>query len=565
MFASAVLEIQALVEIAAFAIVVALIARDPMERFIRPLERFASSVARRRLLCCIAIASLVLLTRVALLSIWSIPRPQIHDEFAYLFGGETLALGRLTNPVPKRWQFFEAPHILVTPSFQGRYPPGQAVALAAGKAMLGHPWFGVLLSCATMSGAICWMLQGWMPARWALLGGLLSLVRLAVCSYWMNSYWGGAVAAIGGCLVMGAYPRIVRQKRFHCAWAMAAGLIILANTRPLEGAISSLPVGVALLYWFFSGRSAAPLRMRLVGVGAPIVLCLAIGAVFTGYYNYRVTGHALGMPHREFARQYAHVPMLLTGSVDDRKVVYAKTDMEYQFAVWEPATVKRTQVHYLETRWYYLAVGDRETLGILLAIPLAMIPLTLRDARIRVMMVCLLMMLLVMLVDGSGSLHYTGPQMGSLFGLLVQCIRHLRAASTVRRRSTGRFLSRVLPIASIICFVAFGVSRGRETGWTETRTPIQHRPEMEATLAAESQGKAIVFVQYRFNPAVIFPFEDWNYNSPDLDGTPVLWVHDMGRAENQKLLQEYPGRAAWNCFIDYSNGPITQPPEISPF
>ena len=178
-----------------------------------------------------------------------------------------------------------------------------------------------------------------MDARaWALLGGLLSLARLSIYSYWMNSYWGGAVAAIGGCLVMGAYPRIVRRGRFGYAWAMGLGLLILANTRPLEGAVTSLPIGVALLHWIWKGQKG-DLRGRIVRVACPLGFCIAVTVAFTGYYNHRVTGNSLRLPHAEFARQYAHVPMLLGGKLDDRKVAYFNSDMEYQYAVWERAAV----------------------------------------------------------------------------------------------------------------------------------------------------------------------------------------------------------------------------------
>ena len=68
--------------------------------------------------------------------------PGVHDEFSYLLGASTFAQGRLSNPTPALPEFFEAPHVLVEPTYNSKYPPAQAVMLAIGYRIFGHPDLG---------------------------------------------------------------------------------------------------------------------------------------------------------------------------------------------------------------------------------------------------------------------------------------------------------------------------------------------------------------------------------------------------------------------------------------
>jgi hypothetical protein len=64
----------------------------------------------------------------------------------------------------------------------------------------------------------------------------MAIAQWAIVGYWINSYWGGAVAAAAGAVVVGAVPRLARKPSSGVAAAAAFAVLVLANSRPYQGA-----------------------------------------------------------------------------------------------------------------------------------------------------------------------------------------------------------------------------------------------------------------------------------------------------------------------------------------
>ncbi len=252
----------------------------------------------------ILLAGLIpLVGRALLLPVLGIPKPAIQDEFAYLLGADTFASGRLTNPTPALAEHFETLQEIVHPTYASKYPPFSSMLMAIGQKLSGEPWIGVWLSMGLLCATLCWALEGWLPLRWAIVGTLVAILRIGIVSYWTETYWGGSCAAMGGALVIGAVPRLIRRARAGNALALAAGLAILANTRPYEGLLLAA-VCIGYMLWAMS-RRGIEFRRLVRSVVLPMTLLLIPVFAWMGYYNYRVTGHALEMPYMAHDKQYA--------------------------------------------------------------------------------------------------------------------------------------------------------------------------------------------------------------------------------------------------------------------
>src|SRR5579862_1473537 len=202
-----------LVEVVLSIVVVigSLVVPDFGAAWVSRAEAVFRGVAERKTFAVWFVAFIAIMVRMALLPILPLPTPKIDDEQSYLLLADTLLHGRLTNPTHPMWQHFDTIEVNMIPTYASVYPPVQGMFLAVGKLLSGSAFFGVMLGVAIMCGAICWMLQAWMGPRWALLGGLLAIMRFGTFSYWADSYMGGAPAAIGGALLLGAFARIKQE------------------------------------------------------------------------------------------------------------------------------------------------------------------------------------------------------------------------------------------------------------------------------------------------------------------------------------------------------------------
>jgi len=541
-----------------------------------------------------------------------VPRPRIHDEYSYLLAADTFARGRLTNPSPALPTFFEAEHILVVPSYQSKYPPGQGLVLAIGVVLFGHPIWGVWLSCGLFAGSLCWMLQAWTSRTWALVLTTFSALTLGTATYWAQSYWGGMVAAAGAALVFGAIRRLDRAPRVGVSVLLALGLLLLANTRPFEGALAAIP---AIAYWVRRiARSGSELKSRFLTGVLPAVVVLSVGIGMMGVYNHAVTGSAFLFPYSLHLQQYLHHGVFLFGDTHeptrqavDRIAQFFRersasslqgTELASQAAanlimrlplavstafgfsllataaesfrsifIWSlllPQVWGRHSTRVL--RLAFIAVSSIELLVwfrdpgylILLAPALGLGLLTVLHAVavpgewMRRSLLAIVGTLAVQSLVAWWYPHYTAP----LLPLVVAMVgAELRRASRRRGVSLRRHIWKLMAVGVAAQLLALGVARLGHANQPSAQADQYPNREAVARHLEAIGGQHLVMVSY----ASDYPLDsEWVFNGADLSGSPVLFAHRLGEDKNAELFRIMPSRYVWHLDVSSRGGQLSR-------
>lgn len=482
--------------------------------------------------------------------------PRVHDEFSYLLAADTFAHGRLTNPTHPMWKHFETMHVLMQPTMQSKYPPAQGLFLAVGQVLTGRAIAGVWVSFALACVALYWCLRPWTPRRWAFFGGLLPCFRFGTglyfddnhWTYWASSYWGGAVALLGGCLALGAALRLLQDKAGRKgSLLLGLGLSILAASRPWEGLALAAPI-LLLLAWRLGKDSGLPALGRLLGPALALT-ALSIGAL--GYYNWRVTGSPATMPYQAYMRQYDVTPVLRFQPFRPEPVYGNEPMRRYHLGF---------QVEMAEMQLNGLGVGLEDVRALsafLLGRPLAGAALLgvlfWRDRRL------LLVVGLLVIAAASHALtlvhpywpHYFAPHVPLVILLVLRGLRFLNMRKVLGLRP-GAYLTSAIVIATVgalLCSAALIAPREEWDAYSARRKAIVSR-------LLEQPGDDLILVRY--GPRH-FVHNEWVYNLSDIDGQPVVWARELGPDQDADLLEYFDSRRVWLLEAD------ARPPRVSPY
>lgn len=511
----------------------------------RRIEPYAARLAHRTAWCMLLAGLLPVALRLALLPLFPVPTPYTADDFSYLLLADTLRHFRLANATHPLHQFFETVFVLQEPAYSSIFPIGQGITLAVGRMLFGHPWAGVVLSVAGFCALCYWMLRAWTTPLWALAGGLLAVIEFGPLNQWMNTYWGGAVSAMSGCLVFGALPRLRTSGRTRDAVLLGTGLAIQLLTRPFEFVLLLISVS---LYFLFKPRISA--RAVLF-----ILLTILPAGALTLLHDKAVTGSWTTLPYMLSRYQYG-VPATFTvqpNPVPHRQLT-AEQQLDYDAQTATHGRGADTFASYLLRlgyrvrfyRFFFLA-------PLYVALPAFL--LSLREPRFIWVAISVLVFSL-----GANLYPYFYPH----YIAAVTCLFILISVTALERLSRPiALLILMLCAAHFLFWYGLHVSGGsnlfldmvRYETWDyinygdpEGRIAINNR-------LAQLPGKQLVFVRY-------WPqhrFQEWIHNDADIDRARVVRALDLGPAENEKLRNYYRGRTAWLL------EPDARPPKLIPY
>jgi hypothetical protein len=474
------------------------------------------------------------------------------DDFSNILAGDTFAHGRLTNPTPAMWVHFETIHIDMLPTYMSMYFPAQALELALGKVLFGNPWFGVMIGGALMCSALCWMLQASLPPTWALLGGFLAVMRLALFSYWTSTYHNaGPICAIGGALVLGGLLRFRRSLFSRHLALMAVGAVMLALSRPYEGLLLCLPAFVVLMHLALTNKRLPP--RTLLARSAPALALLAVGIGWLAYYDYRAFGSPTTLPYTINRATYAMAPYYVwQGPRPEPHYRHAEMRRFYKIDELDDYNRNHSVPGFFKMTLVKAARGVYFFTGMALIPPLFMLPWALRDRRIRFLVISVIILAAGMTIEIYLFPHYLAPFTAAFYAIGLQAMRHLYVW-TPGNQPVGRAIT--YSIVSICVLMA-----GLRLFDQQLHCPVPERPvsvwivnwfgpdhfvtqrSIVENKLKQIPGGQLAIVRYAPDHE---PIDEWVFNRADIDASKIIWARAMDTQSDLELIHYYSQRKAW--------------------
>jgi hypothetical protein len=464
------------------------------------------------------------------LACWRIPPVSNMDEFSVLLGADTFRHLRLTNPTHPLWQSFETLHVIQIPSYASKFPPAPAALIALAESIFGQPIWGSWLAVAVGGIAVFWMFAGWLPCRWAFVGGLVAAANPVMLS-WGRNYLACGIGLAGAALAIGGAVRIVRRRARSNGAIMALGLAVLANSRPYEG----LVLACLLIGWV--ALRARPRRLFSAVAGALPAGLVVLG--FMSYYNWSVTRNLFELPYVSHHKQYDMAPSFFFQ--DPQQPPEYRDAHIWQFHRWELACWESYRagdlwnVIWPKVRTFRIPVLSP------LAITIIFLPWAWRSGWVRFAAIGTAVMGTAMLFPLWLNLNYTAPILALFFIVELGC---LQAGVGLMRDMTPMFRT-VVGVALIIASLTVGVLVAQRIN-TNDSLYGERRENIVNALNEYPEGN-VVFVRYA---PVRNLFEEWVYNSADIDGQRVIWALDKGPEQNAAVMRYYSGRKFWLLLPD---------------
>jgi len=504
--------------------------------------------------------ALPILLRLALLPHCPVPTPAGADDFSYILLGDTLSHLRFASPTHSLHQFFETVFVLQEPTYASIYPSGQGFILAFGKMIFQSFWAGVLLSTGALCALCYWMLRAWTSPTWAFVGGLLAVIQFSVLSAWLNSYWGGTVAACAGCLVFGSLPRLEQHVRIRYGLLLGAGLALAILTRPFEALFLAVSV-VAFVLFVSRTKLTSLARPALAGTG---VIIAALSLILL--QNQAVTRSWTTLPYMLSRYQYG-VPTTFTFEPNPipHCALTAEQDLDYR----AQAAIHGPGPESFES--YFERLGYRFRYMRFFLLPPLYFALVAFVPSLRLRSYAWAAGTIGLFAFGTNFYPYFFPH----YIAPVTCLFLMLSLRGLERLGDIKMLSaRGGEIAAeyivLVCGASFLFWFGLYAYGGNKLLPVtiyqswnfinygdpEHRIAIQDQLH-QAPGKQLVFVRY--SPS--HQFHSWIHNAADIDAAPVVWANDLGSKENEKLLRYYADRKPWLLEPD-AHPPLLRPYEI---